>query len=170
MTLNEALERVLKAYERYYTVERGGAAPPFQAEAAFHRHDERYFLSRSIRLSQSDARETVFFTAVDSLDAATLTRLDRAAWSTGLSRAVPRWGQRESDVALVILTDRLEPEAARLIRAANRSRGYAFSLKGWSNYRLIAVELPTGRTAGNRLGCRMAGMLRGILGFGRDDT
>ena len=170
MTLNEALERTLKAYERYYTVRREGAAPPFQAEAEFLQRDTRYFLSKGIRLSESEARETVFFAAVGALDAATLSRLDEAAWSAGLSRVAPRWGHRESDVALVILTERLEPEAARRIRAANRSRGYAFSLKGWSNYRLIAVELPSGNAAGNRLGRGMEGMLRNILYSGRNAT
>lgn len=163
MNLNEALERTLRSYERYYTLRREDAAPPFQAEAAFHQHDERYFLSRSVKLSQSDAREYVYFAVRETLDAAEARALDEAAWTDGLSRATPEWGHRGCDIALIILTNRLEPEAAAHIRAASRSKSYAFSLKGWSNYRLIAMELPTGATAHNRLGRQLEETLRNIL-------
>ena len=163
MTLDEALARVLKSYEHYYTVVREGVQPPFLAEALFLQHDERYFISRSIRLSESDAREHIYFAAVDALDAQRLRELDEAAWSRGLALVKPEWGHRGSDIGLVILTNRLEPEAARLIRAARRSKGYAFSLKGWTNYRLIAMELPSGATACNRLGRQTEETLRNIL-------
>lgn len=162
MTLNQALERALKAYEHYYTVERENVTPPFQAEALFMQHDERYFISRSIRLSESDAREHVYFSTVETLDQDTLHKLDETAWIRGLELVKPEWGHRGSDIGLVILTHRLEPEAAKSIRAANRSKGYAFSLKGWSNYRLIAIELPSLETAHNRLGRQMEDTLRNI--------
>ena len=142
---------------------RSVAAPPFRAEALFLQHDERYFISRSIRLSESDAKETVFFATVEALDADAFAELDEAAWRTGLSRVQPEWGHRGADVALVILTNRLEPAAVERIRRASRSKGYFFSLKGWSNYRLIAYELPTGATACNRLGRQMVETLRNIL-------
>ena len=163
MTLNEALERTLISYGHYYTIRREDAAPPFQAEALFLQHDERYFLSRSVVLDESDSRDTVFFAAVETLDAAAFAALDEAAWSTGLSRVQPEWGHRGADVGLVILTNRLEPEAADRIRAASRSKGYFFSLKGWTNYRLIAMELPTGKAACNRLGRQLESTLRNIL-------
>ena len=163
MNLNDALARVLRAYERYYTVQREGVKPPFQAEALFMQHDERYFIARSIRLSESDAQERVYFATVEALDADTLRRLDAEAWRRGLSQVRPAWGHRGADVGLVILTNRLDPEAARLIRGARRSKGYAFSLKGWSNYRLIAMELPSRTTVSNRLGRQTEGTLRNIL-------
>ncbi|MBR1561349.1 MAG: hypothetical protein IJ646_14030 [Clostridia bacterium] len=163
MTLNEALARALRAYEHYYTVVREGVEPPFQAEALFLQHDERYFISRSIRLSESDAREHIYFAAVETLDEKLFHELDEAAWSRGLALVKPEWGHRGSDIGLVILTNRLEPEAARAVRAASRSKGYAFSLKGWTNYRLIAMELPTGTTASNRLGRQMEETLRNII-------
>lgn len=163
MTLNEALERTLRAHEHYYTVVREDVAPPFQAEALFLQHDERYFISRSIRLSESDAREHLYFACVETLDETTLAELDEAAWSRGLALVKPEWGHLGSDIGLIILTDRLTPEAARRIRATSRSKGYAFSLKGWTNYRLIAMELPTGQTACNRLGRQLEGTLRNIL-------
>jgi len=163
MSLNAALERVLKAHEHYYTVVREGVEPPFAAEALFLQHDERYFIARSIRLSQSDASEHLYFAISEVLDAASLRALDEAAWNRGLALVRPEWGHRGSDIGLVILTDRIEPEAARLIRAANRSKGYFLSLKGWTNYRLIALELPTGTTAYNRLGRQLGETLRIIL-------
>lgn len=163
MTPNEALERTLKAYEPYYTVQREGVTPPFQAEALFTQREERYFISRGIRLSESSAQERVFFAIVETLDETAFRKLDEAAWSRGLALVEPKWGCRGSDIGLVILANGMESEAARLIRAANRSKGYAFSMKGWTNYRVIALDLSTGAMAHNRLGRQTGGTLRRLL-------
>ncbi len=152
LSLQEALERILDAHRRYYTITRPDPEVPFIAEAVFEQHDERYFISRNIRLSESDAKEFVFFACADELGAEAFRSLDESAWQEGLSRVRPDWGQRGSDITLVILTNALAPDAAQLIRSANRTKSYAFSFKGWSNYCVIAIEVPTGKTAFNRLG------------------
>ena len=152
ISLQEALDRVLDAHRRYYTVTRRDPAAPFAAEAVFEQHDERYFISRNIRLSESDAKESVFFAAVEELGADSFRALDETAWNEGLSRVRPGWSQRGSDITLIILTNVLDPEASDLIRSANRTKSYAFSFKGWSNYCVIAIEVPTGNAACNRLG------------------
>ena len=163
MNLEESLEKVLKAFEGYYTVKREKVSPPFSAEALFLQHEERYFLSRSIRLSESDARELVYFAAEEVLDGKKAAQLEETAWNKGIARVVPEWGNRGTDITLIILTKQLKEEARDVIRKANRSRGFALSLKGWSNYRLVAMELPSGTEVHNRLGRETAETLCNIL-------
>ena len=116
MYLPDALNRVLRSFERYYNIEKEHPAAPFAAEAAFFSHDEQYFLIRAARLSQSDSGEDVFFAMEENLDEDTFERLDRAAWETGMERTDPGPGHMRTDVALVILTNGISPEVIRKIR------------------------------------------------------
>lgn len=163
MDLNQALESVLTGFERYYRIERESVTSPFAAEAVFHQHDEQYFLIKSAKLSESDSSENVFFATTDTLDEAVFSVLDEKAWETGLSRVTPKWNQKGADVVLVILTNGMDAAAAERIRRVRRTRSYALSLKGWSNYRVIAIDLSSGEFAYNRLGQSLEKVLRNIL-------
>ncbi len=162
MFLPDALDKVLRSFERYYNIERENPTVPFAAEAAFFTHDEQYFLIRAARISQSDSGEYVFFALEENLDADTFERLDKAAWETGMSRTVPGPGHKQTDVALVILTNRISPDCIRLIRSRSHSRSYRFGLRGWSNYRLVVIEAEAGRAVHNRLGADLAKLLGNI--------
>lgn len=162
-TMEKALEQVLNAYRRYYTISTENVTPPFQAEAVFSQHDERYFLSKNLTLSESDSREYAFFAAVEKLDEDTFRKMDETAWNTGLSRVTPEWGMQGADVSLVLLADHIDSGVKQLVKTANRTKSYAFSLKGWSNYQVIAIELSTRNMSCNQLGQRMAETLCKIL-------
>ena len=162
MTLSEALEKVLRSFRRYYNINLENPAAPFAAEARFETHDEQYFLIRAARISESNSTESVFFALEDHLDADTFERLDETAWRVGMSRVNPAAGHRSSDVILVILTNQMDDEAAQRIRSRRHYQSYRFGLRGWSNYRLVALEIPTGRAAHNRLGSDLKNLLGNI--------
>ena len=152
MTAADALERVLPLFQAYYDITREGAAAPFDAEAAFHSHDEQYFLIKSAKYTESDAHEYAFFAVRDTLTAEEAHALDEAAWAEGMSRVRPSSIHRSTDVTLILLADRVEPEAADFIKKLRRSKSYMFLLHGYSNYHVIAIETSTGRMTCNRLG------------------
>ena len=162
MTANEALEVLLRSYTQYYDVVREGVEPPFAAQALFHSHDEQYVLVRSARISEADSHEYVFFAAVDDLDAAGLTALDEAAWSRGMERVKPHKDHRNSDVTLVILADRIAPEAMAAVKKLRHYKSYRFGFQGWSNYRVIALETSSGSLTCNRLGQSLKKLFRNI--------
>lgn len=162
MTPDEALERLLRSYTQYYDVVREGVEPPFAAEALFHSHDEQYFLVKSARLSEADSHEYVFFAVEEALDEARLRLLDEAAWSRGMERVRPHKDHRNSDVTLIVLAERMTPGAEAALKKLKRSKSYRFGLQGWSNYRVIALEVPSGRMAHNRMGRSLRKLLRNI--------
>ena len=104
----------------------------------------------------------MFFALEDHLDADTFEQLDAAAWSTGMARVEPAAGHRSTDVILVILTNHLDEDAMQRIRSRKHYQSYRFGLRGWSNYRLIAMEIPTGREAHNRLGRDLPRLLSNV--------
>ena len=109
MEKNGVLETVLHSFERYYNVKAGepgtDASGPFAAEAEFHSHSEQYFLTRAAHIADIDSHEYVFFAEEDNLTSDRLAELESEAWKEGLARVQPGPGHRNSDVALIIITD-----------------------------------------------------------------
>lgn len=162
MTAQEALERLLPSFQTYYNVKTEDITEPFTAEAEFFTHDEAYFLMKSAKLSQSESKEFVFFKAIEHLDANTLKSLDDAAWSTGMSRVEITPIHHSTDVALIIMAETITPEAQKLIKKLSHYKSYCLTLKGWSRYRLIALETSTGKVTYNHLGSELKKLIRNI--------
>lgn len=152
MTVNEILDKLLKSFQIYYNVKRDDVTPPFSAEAEFHTHDEQFFLVKSAVLSEAESREYIYFATLEKLDVETLSRLDEAAWETGLKRVNPHRNHRNTDIALFIIAEKMTDEAFQKVPKLRHYQSYHLGLQGWSHYRLIAVEQSSGRAAYNRLG------------------
>ena len=161
MTPQEALEKLLPAYSRYYDLVAEPPAP-FGAAAEFHSHGESYVLVKSAKLWEMDSNEYVYFAAEDAMDAATLQARIEQAWEMTMPRVIPTDHHRNSDVTVIFLTSALDDEARRLVQHTNRSEGYKHGLQGWSNLRLGAIELSTGRTTCNRHGRDLKKLLSNI--------
>lgn len=163
MNATETLEKLLRSFRVYYNVKEEEVTPPFTAEAEFHSHDEQFFLLKSARISESESREYVFFAVEEELDEEKLLALDKTAWETGLSRVRPHAEHKNTDVTLFILAERITDEAFQKVKKIRHYKSYQFSLQGWSHYRLVAVELSSGRAAYNRQGQSLKELVRNIL-------
>ena len=163
MNVQEALEKLLPSFRRYYNVKTEDVAAPFVAEAVFQSHNEQYFLVKSARISEANSNEFAYFYTADSLNAEQLKELDACAWERGLKDVQPNYYHRSTDVALIIIAERIDEEAKKLMRKLNHSKSYQFGLKGYSNYRLVALELSTGKVTYNRQGQNLKKLLSNIL-------
>ncbi|MCI9487514.1 MAG: hypothetical protein HFI64_11265 [Lachnospiraceae bacterium] len=157
------LEKLLRSFERYYDVRREQVTEPFAAEAEFSLHDEQYFLVKSARLAEADSKEYVYFATADRLDAAGFSVFDTAAWEKGLARVKPHANHRNTDIVLVILADHIEEAVFSVIPKTKHYKSYRLGFQGWSHYRLIAVELSSGRVAANRQGQSLRKLVSNIF-------
>lgn len=162
MNFNDALEKILCSFQAYYNIKREVEAP-FVAEAEFISHNEQYFLIKKAKVAEINSNEHVFFYSSESLDAQTLQEIDQCAWSRGLSRVIPDSNHRNTDVTLIIVADHIQPDAMKLVRKLKHYKSYMFTLHGWSNYRLIAVELSSGNLAYNRQGQSLKKLVSNIF-------
>lgn len=163
MNRAEFLDKFLRSFESYYDIKRMDVTAPFAAEAEFHTHDEQYFLIKSATISEAESNEYVYFASTEKLDKESFQELDRAAWETGLSRIRPHKNHRNSDITLYILADHITEEVFSLIPKQRHYKSYCFSLQGWTNYRLVAIELTSGRSAYNRQGRDLKKLVCNIL-------
>ena len=162
MTLQETLEMILPAFQRYYDIVREDVPAPFAAMAEFHSHDEQYFLVKSARLSESDSHEYIYFATVDQLDEAKLQELDAQAWELGFAKVKPHPDHRNTDITLFIIADQITEGAISQIPKIKRYKSYKFGLQGWTHYRLVAFEHTSGRAAYNRQGESLKKLVRNI--------
>ena len=161
MSLQEALDRLLLSYTRYYDLNPDPPAP-FAAAAEFHSHGESYLLVKAAKMWEMDSNEYVYFSAEESIPAETLTQRIDAAWDLAMPRIQPGEHHRNSDVTVIFLTDSLSDDTRRLLRRTVRSKGYKHGLQGWSNLRLGAIELSSGRVTVNRHGRDLKKLLSNI--------
>ena len=149
---NDALETILKKFKRYYNVTTEGIEPPFAAEAAFKSHSEQYFLVKAAKVADIDSNEFVFFYSNDEISGQSqdyIAQIADTAWERGLSRITPYYGHRNTDITLIVLSEKIGEEAFKKIKKLKRYKSYKFGLYGWSSFRTLAYESSTGRLATN---------------------
>ena len=140
MTPNEALEKLLPAYTRYYDVSYD-AAPPFSATAEFHSHGEKYILVRKAKLWDMDSHEYVYFAARDALNEPELQALVDAAWGDAIPRVEPSRIHRDSDVRRV-----LSGAPTKASATSTAFRGGAIYELVQSSFRMVGLPVTaTGR-------------------------
>ena len=163
MTANEALERVLLSYKRYYDINRDTPLEPFAAEAEFHSVEKGYFLLKKAVTSESETNEYIFFYEGDTLSADDVEILGRKAWDEGMSRVEPSGSHRNSDVTVILLADHIEEGAAEAVKNLRYYRSYKFRFNGWSDFRIVAVEASSGKVIYNRRGSELKKVFRKVV-------
>lgn len=141
MKSDEALQKLLNAFKRYYDITQENVLPPFDAQAVFHSHDEKFLLLKEIKLFEMDSNEHVYFSAGDILTPEKITELSDLAWKDGLSKVKPFYGHRNSDITVILLYQTISPEAKKAIRKQRHSKSYKLTFFGWSNFCLAAADL-----------------------------
>lgn len=162
MNCDEVLGKLLKSFSRYYNINEVSPVEPFAAEAEFHQHQEQYVLVRAAHVSDVDSNEFVFFYTAQNLTKENLAQVSQKAWNEGLSRVKVYSGHMNSDVILVILADKIDGDAFKQIKKTKFYKSYLFSLRGWSHFKLVAMETSSRRLASNRLGKYLEKLFKAI--------
>ena len=149
MSPQEALDKLLPAYEGYYDVNRDNVPSPFSAEAIFHSHTENYILVKAAKIAEIDSNEYIYFVLEENIDSFLLGELSSIAWNKGLEQIKPYSGHRNSDVTLVVISSHFNGDLKKAARKLKMSKNYMLGLYGWSNFKLCALNLETGKTVSN---------------------
>lgn len=159
MDTKEYLSKLLPAFKKYYTIKEADITPPFSAEAVFRSHNEQYFLIKQAKIADIDSNDFVYFAQAKNLTKEELEGFVNKAWDAGMEQVHPYNGHRNSDVTLIIIADSFDSNIPKIIKKTKRSKTYKWGIWGWSNFRLIAIELTSNQIAYNRLGKDLKGLL-----------
>lgn len=154
LTRAQCLNRLLDVYSHRYDIERNVAVgnETYEATATYYLRDENYLISKQHVLSAVESHEYVYFYQADHLSVSDLQQQIALTREHGLGRINPTKTHMCSFVTLIILADRMDSEAVRLIEKTRFRKNYMLTLHGWMEYRIAAMELSTNRFFSNSAG------------------
>lgn len=150
--MDELFDKLVNMFRRYYDVDTQTPCSPFAASAEFHSHTEQYVFVKAAHISDIDSNEYVYFAKEDELTLEKLDELVNSAWNDGLSKVKPVSGHRNSDVSLFIIAQKINDDIKKKIKKIRLYKSYAFGFRGWSAFKLVAMENDSKTLSSNRLG------------------
>ena len=152
MNTDILFEGLIDAYNGYYNIKREDTTEPFDAEGYLSNEAEQYFLVKAAKIAFVNSYEHVFFKKCGRITFEELVSLDAAAWETGIARVKPDADHKNTDVALIVVSDVVTQDIRDRIDSFKHSRNYMLGFHGFSNYRLVVIEAPSKTVLTNRRG------------------
>lgn len=152
MSKEEIFDKLTEAYGGYYNINKDGVLEPFDATGYLSNEARQYFLVKAAHIASVNSYEYVYFKKCTELYGSLLDELDEKAWEDGISRVEPSTDHKNTDVSLIVITDRVSDDLKGGIEKYKHSKNYKLGLYGFSNYRLVVIEAPKGLVLTNRRG------------------
>lgn len=185
MGRDEAVERLLSGYRRYYTITRfdgvreeeaRGLAEavhlqkPFfsggselSAVCEYYEQGEKYFLFHSAHLWSTAQEEFIFLFKVPRLTLAVFRELSEYAYEAGMDMAHIGPGHMYTYISPLFICDSIDEEARKALEKCHRYKSFRFSFHGWMEFHAGALELTGGHFYFNRAGRCMEKGLRKVF-------
>lgn len=185
MGRDEAVERLLSGYRRYYTITRfdgvrgeeaRGLAEavhlqkPFfsggselSAVCEYYEQGEKYFLFHSAQLWSTAQEEFIFLFKVPRLTLAVFRELSEYAYEAGMDMAHIGPGHMYTYISPLFICDSIDEEARKALEKCHRYKSFRFSFHGWMEFHAGALELTGGHFYFNRAGRCMEKGLRKVF-------
>lgn len=185
MGRDEAVERLLSGYRRYYTITRfdgvreeeaRGLAEavhlqkPFfsggselLAVCEYYEQGEKYFLFHSAQLWSTAQEEFIFLFKVPRLTLAVFRELSEYAYEAGMDMAHIGPGHMYTYISPLFICDSIDEEARKALEKCHRYKSFRFSFHGWMEFHAGALELTGGHFYFNRAGRCMEKGLRKVF-------
>jgi len=160
---NQYLERVLPAFERYYSISRENVPSPFVCYAEFVSHSEQYILVKAAKIAEIDSNEYVYFAECDFFTEEKLNEYKNTAWNNGVEKVHPYNGHRNSDITVIVFAKNVTEETKKQIKKNKLSKSYKWGFYGWSNFKLAVVNISDGNVYTNRGGQDYKKVLKNCL-------
>jgi len=158
MTTQEFTERWIRVYEGTYDFTRPYCWEElsFTAYGYFFAHQEKYVLTREAQMWETNGFDHVFVLETPVITDRLLQAVDRMISSHAepeLVRGGARYPVKNhmySDITIVLLSREPVPATIqKAIRQYRFARSYLFTLRGWCDGRIVAVDLAENSVYGN---------------------
>ena len=174
MTADEYLDKILERMTATHDIERGFGADgrTFDAYAQYNSFAEKYVLTRKANLWKVSESEHVLFLTVPAGADPEVFYEDAGSLIDGymepvLARAQEKYPPKDhmrTFLTVVLLMEQTpEEELVKKIRRYRYDRSYLFSLRGYSQGRLIAVDLSGKKVYTSPAAKDVAGFYRQVL-------
>ena len=191
---NEAVERLLSGYRRYYTVTRfdGGFNPPpeefkglceagkltppvlpgeicFVAVCEYYEKAERYFLFKANELYSTHQEEFIFLFSVKNLTKELFETCRDYAYEAGMELAHIGPGHMYTYITPVFVCETAAADAVKALEKTKIYKSFKFSFHGWMDFHVACFEASKHKLHFNHSGLCMKKNLEKVFKVARED-
>lgn len=138
----EFLEVLKDSYSAYYNIIPGGDdGSPLAFRADYFSRDERYWLTKNIKIWGNETNEFAYIFQAPAFDRAAVDECIARALDESLPRVKPHKEHQYTNVKVVFVADSLSRDTIDYIKKKKFSKSYKFSLHGYTELKAGAVDL-----------------------------
>ena len=153
---SQFLEILKDSYSAYYSIHDDpnelGTELPLAFRADYASRDERYWLTKSVKMWGNEKNEYAYIFAADSFTPELAGQCIEWAWQDGIPRVKPHSEHQCTNVKVIFIADAVNEETAAVVRKKSLTKNYKFGLHGYSNLLSGIMDLGTEKTVTNREG------------------
>ena len=150
------LEVLKDSYSAYYSIHDNpaelGTELPLSFRADYAARDERYWLTKSVKMWGNEKNEYAYIFTADSFTPELAERCVEWAWEDGIPRVKPHSEHQCTNVKVIFIADSVSPETEKAVKKMSRTKNYRFGLHGYSNLLAGITDLGTEKTVTNTEG------------------
>lgn len=158
---NQWLTQLLQQYEPYFDITTYDDMP-LKSQCVFHSRSEKYVLSKKAQLWAAETNEYLYLFSVPVLTTDTFITCRDQALARGMALVKPHREHMYSYITAIILYDAAEEDALQALQRYKKSQNFKFSLHGWMEYRIAAVNVHTHAISANKSGKDVKQFLQNI--------
>ena len=158
------LEVLKDSYSAYYSIVQNIETElPLAFRADYVARDERYWLTKSVKIWGNEKNEFAYVFSAPGFDPALIRRCVDWAWEDGIPRVRPHKEHQCTNVKVIFVADSLNEETKKTVKKQSRTKNYRFGLHGFSNLLTGAVALSDSGVATNREGHELSTYFRKLF-------
>ena len=150
------VEILKDSYSAYYSIHKDpdelGTDLPLAFRADYAARDERYWLTKSVKMWGNEKNEYCYVFEAESFSPEMAEKCMEWAWQDGIPRVKPHSEHQCTNVKVIFVADAVNEETAKTVRKKSRTKNYKFGLHGYSNLLTGITDLGTEKTVTNREG------------------
>jgi hypothetical protein len=166
MNAAEYMKTVEERMSPYYTIQHDLAIKGIEIDllAEFHTATHRTIITKSDILDTYENNEYCLFKAVDHADKMMVDEFGHFLKNVLGEFVRPNDSHMNSYITGILVTEREpDPEVVRFVRAFKYMKAYRLFIHGWSEIRLILVDLYSGTIITNKAGSKVKKAYEGAL-------
>ncbi len=144
------LEDSFSAYYNIFPQEHPELPLAFRGD--YSKHDERYWLMKSVPIWKNDTGEFVYVFSAEGFSPDLAEKCIAFALEDGLPRVKPHKEHHHTDVKVILIADSLDDQTRKTVQKKSFTKSYHFSLWGFTNLLTAAVDLSQEKAYPNKEG------------------
>ena len=153
---SEFIEVLKDSYSAYYFIhdnaEELNTELPLAFRADYLARDERYWLTKSVKIWGNEKNEYCYVFAADAFSPETVEQCMDWAWQDGMPRVKPHSEHQCTNIKVIFVANSVNDETVKAVQKKSKTRNYKFGLHGYSNLLTGITDLGTEKTVTNREG------------------